>query len=51
MDQAVPWMFCFGIFVVMPILSFVAGLYIGRRGLPFEISKRANGGGESKEYG
>ena len=52
MDQAAPWMFCFGIFVVMPVLAFMTGLYIGRRGMPFEITRRVSGGnGESKEYG
>lgn len=37
MSQLVPWMFCFGIFLVLPGVAFALGLYIGRNGVPIQI--------------
>jgi len=43
MSQLVPWMFCFGIFLVLPGVAFALGLYIGRNGVPLQIDIKRKG--------
>jgi hypothetical protein len=42
---------CVGVFLVYPALSFVAGFYIGKRGLPFDIEIRRKPGWSMRDDG
>jgi hypothetical protein len=47
-----PWMVCFGIFFVVPLVAFAAGVYVGRNGSPVEIKLKGGGpGDEDVGYG
>lgn len=32
-----PWALCIGTFIIYPLLAFVIGFYVGRKGMPFSI--------------
>jgi hypothetical protein len=44
MDNVTPWALCIGIFLIYPALAFVAGFYLGKRGLPFSVEIRRKPG-------
>lgn len=50
-----PWALCVGVFLIYPMLAFVIGFYIGRKGMPFDVEiRRKPGWGKSlsdDEYG
>lgn len=39
MEGATPWLIC-GSVSLLPLITFALGLYIGRKGLPYEIEIR-----------
>jgi hypothetical protein len=47
-----PWLMCFGIFVVVPLVAFVIGYKVGRDGLPFRVEwKDQAKADEFREFG
>jgi hypothetical protein len=52
MSGVTPWAICIGVFIVWPTLLFVAGFYIGRNGLPYDIRiRKKEGWGRQSDYG
>jgi len=46
MGDFTPWAFCIGTFLIYPLLAFVVGFYLGRKGMPFsvQIQRKENWG-------
>jgi len=46
MGDFTPWAFCIGVFLIYPLLAFVIGFYLGRKGMPFsvQIQRKENWG-------
>ncbi len=55
MGDFTPWAFCIGVFLIYPLISFVIGFYLGRKGMPFsvQIQRKADWGRtlSNDEYG
>lgn len=44
MGNVTPWAMCVGIFLIYPAIAFVAGFYLGKKGMPFSIEIRRKPG-------
>lgn len=50
MNNLSPYLILFGGCCLMPVLMFVAGMYLGRNGMPFRIVRNGRRASRGRQY-